>query len=93
MERHLPAANSFQPHLWLNSDSEATTDWALVPFSEGPVRCPGRELVLLLTSAMLAAMLRTHAYRLTDTSRLETPSRLPGNLNPFTLLFDVTAQK
>jgi cytochrome P450 len=31
--------------------------WPLIPFSEGPAVCPGRNLALLLSSAMLARLL------------------------------------
>jgi cytochrome P450 len=47
-----PYADRFTPELWLDGQAEQQRD-ALVPFSEGAAVCPGRQLVLLLTTAML----------------------------------------
>lgn len=48
----LDFADAFTPEAWL--DGRADDDWALVPFSGGPVSCPGRNLVLLVASQFLA---------------------------------------
>ncbi|WP_336708400.1 cytochrome P450 [Oerskovia sp. USHLN155] len=45
-------ADAFAPDAWL--DGRADDDWGLVPFSGGPVSCPGRNLVLLVASQFLA---------------------------------------
>lgn len=50
--RRLAFADAFAPEAWL--DGQADDDWALVPFSGGPVSCPGRNLVLLVASRFLA---------------------------------------
>jgi cytochrome P450 len=47
-------ADAFTPEAWL--DGRADADWGLVPFSGGPVSCPGRNLVLLLASHTLARL-------------------------------------
>ncbi|MGW6263952.1 cytochrome P450 [Cellulosimicrobium funkei] len=52
----LPFADAFTPEAWL--DGRADADWGLVPFSGGPVSCPGRNLVLLLASHTLARVAR-----------------------------------
>lgn len=92
----LPDAHRFRPEIWLGH-VEANTpdhreDWALVPFSEGPVRCPGRQLVLLLSSAALAEFIEQTAFRLSTPGRLNPAEPLPANLNPFSLRFTVRRQ-
>lgn len=52
----LPFADAFTPEAWL--DGRADADWGLVPFSGGPVSCPGRNVVLLLASHTLARLAR-----------------------------------
>ena len=51
----LPYADAFTPDSWLDGNSPG--DWPLIPFSAGPAECPGRNLVLLVTSALLAALI------------------------------------
>lgn len=58
----LAYADRFTPDLWLNR--ETAHDWPLIPFSEGPAMCPGRNLVMLLSTAMLAALLEEGEPRL-----------------------------
>ena len=50
----LPFAHDFVPDAWL--DGSADADWSLVPFSGGPVSCPGRNVVLLVASHLLARL-------------------------------------
>lgn len=83
--RRLPLADRFDPALWLRDDDQE--DWGVVPFSAGPVRCPGRHLVLLCTSALLARLLRDTDYTLQDADRLSPDRPLPGTLNNFSLRF------
>lgn len=52
----LPFADAFTPEAWL--DGRADADWGLIPFSGGPVSCPGRNVVLLLASHTLARLAR-----------------------------------
>ncbi|MEX0791901.1 MAG: cytochrome P450 [Pirellulaceae bacterium] len=91
-ETTLPFAHQFYPQVWIDDDPEVQgappSDWPLVPFSGGPGICPGRNLVLLLTSAMLAALIGDRTFELKDPQRL-IPGDLPGTLNHFTLTFDV----
>lgn len=47
-------ADSFAPEAWL--DGRADADWGLVPFSGGPVSCPGRNVVLLVAGRLLARL-------------------------------------
>jgi cytochrome P450 len=85
---HLPYADSLAPELWL--EDRPADAWPLIPFSEGPGICPGRHLVLMLTSAMLAALLDGREIRLKQPERLE-PGNLPGSLNNYSLRFEITA--
>jgi cytochrome P450 len=81
-----PYADRFEPGLWLRERS--TQDWPLVPFSSGPAVCPGRHLVLMLTSAMLAALLERRTPRLLSHG-FDANQRLPGTLSHFALRFEL----
>lgn len=60
----------------------------LVPFSAGPAICPGRNLVLLLASAMLHAILaRARVRRLRP--RNLPQGRMPAGLNFFRVRFQL----
>lgn len=91
-ETNLPFAHEFYPQVWIDDDPEVQgappSAWPLVPFSGGPGICPGRNLVLMLTSAMLAALIGDRTFELKDPHRL-IPGELPGTLNHFTLTFDI----
>ena len=50
----LEHADAFAPEAWL--DGRNSADWGLVPFSGGPVSCPGRNVVLLVASHLLARL-------------------------------------
>ena len=82
-DRQLDFAHRYSPGLW---DAPRTRDdWPLVPFSAGPGLCPGRNLVLLLTSAFLAEVIDHTA--LTLESHTLDPARLPSLLNNVGLRF------
>jgi cytochrome P450 len=85
--RRLEFADRFAPELW--SDPSAGEDWPLVPFSRGPAFCPGRNLVLLLSSAMLAGLLRGTHFRLRRREFIEESRPLPATLNHFALRFSL----
>lgn len=85
---HRAVSTRFEPQLWL--DGRAQSHPALVPFSDGPAQCPGRNLVLYTTSTMLAAM-RTHRdHELTGDHGLRDRERLPATLDNFHVKFRVT---
>lgn len=84
-DQRLPYANRFTPELWMRHRTDQ--DWPLIPFSGGPAMCPGRNLVLLLTSAMLAALLDQRQVRLQPPDRLNPRQPLPGTLNNYALRF------
>src|SRR3954447_26024630 len=82
----LRVRGQFQPQLWL--EPRAEDGWPLVPFSAGPGECAGRNLVLLLTSSVLAALLAEHDLR-QPRPRFDGRGRLPATLSPFSLSFDL----
>lgn len=86
-ERQLEMANRFAPDIWL--DPEPLKHWPLLPFSGGPGICPGRHIVLLVSSAVLAAMLRNHRFKLDPPDRLAASEPMPALLSNFHLCFRV----
>lgn len=81
----LVEAHRFSPDLWMQDREDS--DWPLIPFSGGPGLCPGRNLVLLTASAVLAELLRHHDFRPIGTALdLE---QVPGTLSPFSSRFTV----
>jgi cytochrome P450 len=83
----LPYADRFEPEVWL--DGRARDEWSIVPFSGGPARCPGRDLVLLTASAVLAALLERHEVGLAGGRRPEPDRPLPHSLDHTRLRFDL----
>ena len=80
-------ADRFSPDRWSGPD---TSDHAaLIPFSAGPGACPARDLVLFLTSTLLAAVLHRHELRLVAPRRLLADRPLPGTLNHTAIRFSV----
>jgi len=83
-DQRLSCADHFTPELWLH---ERTHDeWPLVPFSSGPAQCPARQLVPMLASAMLAALIEGRSPRLVSDNPVD-PVKLPGTLNNYSLRF------
>ncbi|TYB42491.1 cytochrome P450 [Actinomadura chibensis] len=85
-EENLPYADFFEPGVWL--DGTAERDRAVVPFSDGPGKCPGRHLALLSASHFLAVPLRDFDLRQDAGLRLSRDRPLPRTLSPFRLGFD-----
>jgi cytochrome P450 len=85
-ERRLPFAHRFAPETW--EGGKTASDWPLVPFSDGPGICPGRNVVLLTTSAFIARVIGGHELTLAshhkDTMRLD---HLPATLDNFRIRF------
>lgn len=81
----LPFAHTFSPHIWV--DGTAQNHPQLVPFSSGPAECPGRNLVLLTTSTMLAHLLSAVDLELVSSPGLSPQRPLPMTLNQLTLEF------
>ncbi|MCD0446804.1 cytochrome P450 [Glycomyces sp. A-F 0318] len=85
----LPYADRFTPRVWL--DGTADAEPAMTPFSGGPARCPGRNLVLFTVTTALAALLRRNEYRPTATGPLVHGRPEPATLNPYSMVFTPTA--
>jgi cytochrome P450 len=83
----LPYADRFTPELWMNE--QTAQGWPLIPFSEGPAVCPGRHLVLMLTTGMLAEILADGQVRLKPPTRLRADRPLPATLNNYGLRFEL----
>nr|WP_290983664.1 cytochrome P450 [Halomonas sp.] len=86
-DRMLEMANRFAPEIWL--DPEQLKHWPLLPFSAGPGICPGRHIVLLVTSAVLAALMKRHRFSLDPPDRLAEDKPMPALLSNFHLCFRV----
>jgi hypothetical protein len=68
-------ADEFAPEVWLAGG--ARRSWSIFPFSAGPGACPGRNLVLLTTSTLIAALLeRLGPLRTADPLRAPLPRTL-----------------
>jgi cytochrome P450 len=92
-----PTAHRFAPGNWLAPDGERLDEHAhdhrpLVPFSEGPASCPGQDLVLLMTSTWLAALLSGHDVALRHRDAPLDPTSLPASLSPFATAFTLTGR-
>jgi Cytochrome P450 len=87
----LPFAHRFTPDIWLDGRAERYPQ--LVPFSAGPGECPGRNLVLFVTSTLLAHLLSALDVELASTPRLNPDQPLPLTFNQLTLKFAVTPLK
>lgn len=86
-DQRLPYANRLAPELWLRH--RTAQDWPLIPFSEGPAMCPGWNLVLLVSSVMLAVLLDGRQIRLQPPTRLDARRPLPGTLDNYSLRFEL----
>lgn len=86
-DERLPYAHRFAPELWLEAQDPSA--WPLIPFSGGPVICPGRHLVLLVASTALAALLGERELWLRPLLRLDARGPLPGTLDNYSLRFDL----
>ncbi|MDN3296133.1 cytochrome P450 [Streptomyces ficellus] len=84
-DESLPYSDRFTPEIWLDGTAQDTE--ALMPFSAGPGECPGQDLVLLVTSTMVAALLERHTYLPERPGRLRPDRPLPRTLDHFGLRF------
>jgi cytochrome P450 len=81
----VPAAHRLDLQSWLNGANDS--DPGIVPFSAGPVRCPGRDLVTFTGATLLATILARHDVTLMR-PRLD-PAALPVSLDHFRIRFRV----
>ncbi|MDN5750769.1 MAG: cytochrome P450 [Pseudonocardia sp.] len=86
-ETTVPGADRFDPDRWC--DGRADDGRSLLPFSAGPVVCPGRELVFYVASTFLATLLGRARVRAAGAFPLQESRPLPRGLDPFTVRFAV----
>jgi cytochrome P450 len=84
-DEQLPFAHRFSPELWLEGD--AAGRWPLIPFSDGPAKCPAHNFVPMLTSAMLAALIDGREVELRSGATLGPDRPLPATLDNYALRF------
>jgi cytochrome P450 len=84
-------ADAFAPGLWLDAgtpDGTPPDGSPFVPFSDGPAACPGRSLVLLVTTTLLDDVPRRPRDRPPDRAGAARPaSAAAGHAQPFRLRF------
>lgn len=85
----LEHADAFVPEGWLDGRNNA--DWGLIPFSGGPVACPGRNLVLLVASHMLTR-LAAHDLRV-GRGRYLARDPLPATVDHLGLRFRIAGSR
>ncbi|MFR9749990.1 cytochrome P450 [Nocardia sp. 004] len=85
----LPFADEFTPDIWLDGRAEQYPQ--LVPFSAGQTDCPGRNLVLFVTSTLLAHLLTAADFRPRSAASLSPQMPLPVTVNTSGLDFTVEA--
>jgi cytochrome P450 len=86
----LAYADRFTPELWTNGQT-VIEQTGVVPFSDGPAICPGRNLVLLLASSMLTSILDHTRLRLRQPRQIDGVHPLPATLNHFRLKFELSS--
>jgi cytochrome P450 len=89
-DRALPEADPFAPELW--DGDRPRRDWPLVPFSDGPAICPGRNVVLHTTSTYLATLLRRVEAAPASELPIGPGKPAPSVLDPFPVEFELTAR-
>lgn len=86
----LPDADRFAPGLWSDDAAPGGTSaslWSMVPFSAGPARCPGRDLVLYTTGVVLAALVGDRRVAQTRGRRAVEGQDLPRSLDHTALAY------
>ncbi|MEH3156532.1 MAG: cytochrome P450 [Gordonia paraffinivorans] len=84
-------ADRFEPDIW--SDGRAAARPDLVPFSAGPARCPGENLVLHTTSTFLDRVLGAAHLAVTSRVRPTDHTPLPMTLDHFAVRFAIIARR
>jgi Cytochrome P450 len=75
----LDFADRFEPAVWL--DGRADGAWPIIPFSEGPAGCPGRNVVLLTTSAAVSQVATQYEIDVDPSTRAKLAGPMPGTFN------------
>jgi len=83
-DQALPFAHRFEPEIWL--EGRADQGWPLIPFSGGPAVCPGRNVVLLTTSAAIRLLIAGHRIEADPATERKLAGAMP-------MTFDHTAPR
>ena len=88
----VPHADRFAPDAWADGRDDAAPKGAVIPFGDGPGRCPGENLVLLVTTTFAGRLLQRADVAVDGgaTARLDPGRPLPGTLDPFRLRLRLT---
>lgn len=79
----LDFANRFEPEIWLDGRSDG--EWPLIPFSAGPAVCPGRNLVLLTTSAATRRVVSQYDLDVDPSTRKKLCGPMPTTFDHTTI--------
>ncbi|MGA9872529.1 MAG: cytochrome P450 [Rhodococcus sp. (in: high G+C Gram-positive bacteria)] len=80
----VPFADDFTPDAWL--DGRASRTAGLVPFSDGPARCPGENLVLFIASTAIAHLVSAFPeLTLVSKPGLSADGPLPSTVNHYSI--------
>ncbi|NUR95695.1 MAG: cytochrome P450 [Kribbellaceae bacterium] len=79
----LEFAHDFEPAVWL--DGRADGAWPIIPFSEGPAACPGRNVVLLATSTAVSHVATHYDLDVDPATRARLSGPMPGTFNHATV--------
>jgi cytochrome P450 len=88
----VPHADHFTPGAWIDGRDAGAPKAAAIPFSDGPGRCPGENLALLVATTFAGRLLQKADVALEGDAagRLDPAHPLPGTLNPYGLRFRLT---
>jgi cytochrome P450 len=75
----LDFANRFEPSAWL--DGRTDGPWPIIPFSEGPAECPGRNVVLLTASTAVSHIADRYDLDVDPTTRTKLSGAMPRTFN------------
>jgi len=84
----LAFADQMSPSTWINNESDLSA--GLVPFSAGPAMCPAHNLVPMVASLVMAALLSKATITLVQP--LLDPKALPGTLDNFEIKLRLSKQ-
>jgi cytochrome P450 len=79
----LDFANRFEPSAWL--DGRIDGHWPIIPFSARPAECPGRNVVLLTTSAAVSHVAAHYDLDVDPSTRTKLAGPMPTTLNHSTI--------
>jgi hypothetical protein len=75
----LDFANDFEPAAWF--DGRTDGPWPIFPFSDGPAGCPGRNVVLLTTSAAVSHVASQYDLDVNPATRARLSGPMPRTFN------------